>query len=570
MPRGPSIRSGGSTVGRIPGGRDGPTGRPVPGLPAHHPGEGSLCRIATARWILERMSNSHQPVHISGRLDPGLSRWTWLVKWFLLIPHLIVLAVLWIALVVLSIVALVAVVVSGRYPSALFGFNAGVLRWSWRVAFYGYALGGTDRYPPFTLSDVPDYPARLDIERPERLSRPKALVKWWLLAIPHYLVVVLLVGAGRWEAPGTNVTTGVFGLGLIGVLVLIALVALLFTGRYPAGIFDAVMGMNRWVLRVAAYALLMTDVYPPFRLDQGGDDPPAVDDDRTGRRVAAGPERRSGGPLTPAASSAPGGATIVMDPPVDVVEVPDDVPPGARRPVSTTPAPPPSTARALLLVLGSVVTALGVLLGGLGTAGLVTDRVARDGGGFLATGVGTATTAGVALRTDPLQIDADRPDTPARVFGEVALRATSNRGGDVFVGIGPTADVSRYLAGAAQGVWRTGAFDGRGFAAGVDQVAGSASVAPPGEQPFWVARASGPGTTTMSWAPVPGDWTAVVMNADGTAPVSAGVQLAARVPVLGLASMAAFWTGVGLLVVGIAVIVGAATTGRRRTVEVAR
>ncbi|MFC7658971.1 DUF4389 domain-containing protein [Pseudonocardia benzenivorans] len=312
------------------------------------------------------MSNSHQPVHISGRLDPGLSRWTWLVKWFLLIPHLIVLAVLWIALVVLSIVALVAVVVSGRYPSALFGFNAGVLRWSWRVAFYGYALGGTDRYPPFTLSDVPDYPARLDIERPERLSRPKALVKWWLLAIPHYLVVVLLVGAGRWEAPGTNVTTGVFGLGLIGVLVLIALVALLFTGRYPAGIFDAVMGMNRWVLRVAAYALLMTDVYPPFRLDQGGDDPPAVDDDRTGRRAAAGAERRSGGPLTPAASSAPGGATIVMDPPVDVVEVPDDVPPGARRPVSTTPAPPPSTARALLLVLGSVVTALGVLLGDWG------------------------------------------------------------------------------------------------------------------------------------------------------------------------------------------------------------
>ncbi|MFC7658970.1 hypothetical protein ACFQV8_24985 [Pseudonocardia benzenivorans] len=60
------------------------------------------------------------------------------------------------------------------------------------------------------------------------------------------------------------------------------------------------------------------------------------------------------------------------------------------------------------------------------------------------------------------------------------------------------------------------------------------------------------------------------MNADGTAPVSAGVQLAARVPVLGLASMAAFWTGVGLLLVGIAVIVGAATTGRRRTVEVAR
>jgi Domain of unknown function (DUF4389) len=90
------------------------------------------------------------------------------------------------------------------------------------------------------------------------------LVKWWLLAIPHYLVVGVFVG-GIWY--GTN-----WG-GAIAVLVLIAVVALLFTGRYPRGIFNLVLGMNRWALRVAAYAGLMTDVYPPFRLDMGPTSP---------------------------------------------------------------------------------------------------------------------------------------------------------------------------------------------------------------------------------------------------------------------------------------------------------
>ncbi len=220
------------------------------------------------------------PVQVRGRLDPSLSRWLWLVKWLLAIPHYVVLAFLWVAFVVLSVVAFFAILFTGRYPRWIFDFNVGVLRWTWRVDYYAYAALGTDRYPPFKLADDPDYPARLEVSYPEHLSRGLVLVKSWLLAIPHYLVVGLFVSGGTYVAvvSGTDeVTMRSAGPGLIGILVLIAAVVLLFTGRYPTGVFDFVLGMNRWLLRVAAYAALMTDVYPPFRFDGGGDEPGTVD-----------------------------------------------------------------------------------------------------------------------------------------------------------------------------------------------------------------------------------------------------------------------------------------------------
>jgi hypothetical protein len=194
-------------------------------------------------------------VRVEAELDPQLSRWLWLVKWLLALPHLIVLAFLGIAGFFVLVIAFFAILITGRYPRGLFGFTLGVLRWTWRVSYYGYSALGTDRYPPFSLGEEPGYPARLHVEYPEHLSRGLVLVKW-ILAFPHYIVVAILGGATRG--------------GLVTILTFFAGVVLLFTGRYPRELFDLILGFDRWSLRVMAYVSLLTDEYPPFRLDQGG------------------------------------------------------------------------------------------------------------------------------------------------------------------------------------------------------------------------------------------------------------------------------------------------------------
>src|SRR3954447_17140012 len=222
----------------------------------------------------EHAEQSVYPLRLEGELDGPLSRWRWLVKWVLIIPHVIALVFLWIAFVAVTVVAFFAILFTGRHPRAIFDFKVGVLRWSWRVAFYSYSALGTDRYPPFTLADVPDYPARLEVEYPQALSRGLLLVKGGVLALPQYLIVAVFAG-GAWA--GFNAANDHWawssGGGLIGLLVLIAGVVLLFTKRYPKPIYDFVLGMNRWVWRVVAYAALMTAASPPFRLDMGGHDP---------------------------------------------------------------------------------------------------------------------------------------------------------------------------------------------------------------------------------------------------------------------------------------------------------
>jgi hypothetical protein len=200
----------------------------------------------------------------------------WLVKWFLAIPHFILLFFLWFAFVITTIVAGFAILFTGRYPRSLFDFNVGVMRWNWRVAFYAYAAVGTDLYPPFTLKRA-NYPADFEVDYPERLSRGLVLVKWWLLSIPHLLVVAAFTNtAWRWRTEDNFIGTTYgqsAGPSLLGLLVLIAAVILLFTGRYQRPLFDLILGVDRWIYRVLAYTALMRDEYPPFRLDQGATEP---------------------------------------------------------------------------------------------------------------------------------------------------------------------------------------------------------------------------------------------------------------------------------------------------------
>jgi hypothetical protein len=218
------------------------------------------------------------PVRVRGDLDPALSRWQWLVKWILAIPHYVILIFLTIAAFIVTVIAFFAILFTGKYPRSLFDFNVGVMRWRWRVAFYALRALGTDKYPPFSLQPNSEYPADLEVDYPERLHRGLVLIKWWLLAIPHYLILMAFFGGRAFFAHGGHHAhaggyTALILVPLISVLLLIAVIALLFTARYPKGLYDLVIGMDRWAIRVYAYVSLLRDDYPPFRLDMGSREP---------------------------------------------------------------------------------------------------------------------------------------------------------------------------------------------------------------------------------------------------------------------------------------------------------
>ena len=465
------------------------------------------------------------PVALSGELDEKLSRWLWLVKWILAIPHYIVLAFLWLAVLALTVIAFFAILITGRYPRGIFDFNVGVFRWTWRVAFYSYGALGTDRYPPFTLDDVADYPARLEIDYPESLSRGLVLVKWWLLAIPHYIIVGLLVGGGSYAASRVDdwVWSIGFETGLIGILVLVAGFSLLFTTRYPRGLFDFILGLDRWVARVAGYVLLMRDEYPPFRLDQGGTEEP-LEAPADALAVTTGDDTTAPPATATATATATGGSTA---------------------------------GRIVLVVVGVIagVIALGLLAGGC--ALVAVDRTQRDDDGFLMSPSQEFASPTYAVVSETADLDTDGAEWALDAFlGTVRVTSESDR--DVFVGIGPAADVDAFLAGVEHDV--VDDLDSSGDPEYSRQAGDASPRAAPGTEDFWVASQTGAGERSLDWEPVDGDWRVVLMNGDAARGVSSDLSIGAELD-------SVLWIGLGSLLFGVAFAAAAAlaiTAGVRR------
>jgi hypothetical protein len=401
-------------------------------------------------------------------------------------------------------------VVTGRYPRAIFDFNVGVLRWTWRVTYYAYGALGTDHYPPFTLREVPDYPAHLTVDYPARLSRGLVLVKWWLLALPQYLVVAVFVGGGLWlsTAAANGDNRPVQGVGLIGLLVLVAAVVLLFTGRYPASLFDLVLGLNRWVLRVAAYAALMTDTYPPFRLDMGGADP--------------------------------GGAVL------DVTTHPAE--PG------TTSGPPPTSQRhgsTGLAVVGGLLMVIGLGAAAGGGAVLAVDATQRDAANYLMSPSRILVSPGHAVVSEQLELGAGTDRLPRDLVGAVRVDATSTNGRPIFIGIARSADVERYLGGVSRSQL-TDIVRGQPV---YRELAGGAPATAPGRLRIWVARDQGIGARSVRWEPRQGSWTVVLMNLSGAPSVSATAAAGVTLPWLTPLGWGITLLGLVLLVAGVTMLV---------------
>jgi hypothetical protein len=431
------------------------------------------------------------PVRVRADRTEPPGRWLWLVKWLLLVPHYVVLSVLWAAFAVLTLVAYLWVLVTGRYPAAIFDFNVGVLRWSWRVSYYGYQVLGTDRYPPFTLAEVSDYPAGLEADPPLPMPRWRPLVAW-LLALPHLLLLAAFAG-GTWSAArGDDVVVAVPA-GLVSVAVLIAAFALLFTGRYPAGLYDLLVGIGRWAVRVVAYVALLAGAYPPFRLDQGAREPDG------------------GGPVGPA---------------------------GDARPHASSGR---QSGRIVAVVAGVL-----MLFGGLGAAALGAGAVtlsAQRQQGYLESPTVSVVTPTAAITGEGIDLHADARALEITGLGDVRITVTG--AGTYFLGIARQDDVDRWLAGRAHDeLVNPYAENGPVLRRSPGAVV---AVTAPADQPFWLASASGAQTVRLDWTATGGHFAVVLSNVDGQPGVAADVRAAARLPDLTP-------VGAGLLAAGLLVL----------------
>jgi hypothetical protein len=453
------------------------------------------------------------PLRVGARRDESLSRWLWLVKWLLLIPHYVVLLFLYAGLVVLTLVAYLSVLITGRYPHAIAAYNLGVLRWSWRVGYYGYQVLGTDRYPPFTLADVPDYPARLGLDELPRPPRWLPLVAW-LFAVPHILIVGALTGAATWDLDTGSETTTAVPLGVVSVGLLVAAISLLFTARYPRGLFDLLMGVARWSMRVTAYLTLLTPRYPPFRLDQGAGEP-------------------DGSPTEPVGTAA---------------RTPHPAGGGVAGPVTA-------------LIAGVLLLAPGAGLAAGGGALLALDGT-RDSTGYVTSPAMSVQSSTAAITAEGITLQAG--DVWTRGFsdiGGVRITATGSRGTPLFVGIARESDVDRWLAGTAHDeLTEVSSGTARYSRSGGARQA----VADPQAQTFWLASGTGAGAATVTWQATSGDFAVVLVNADGSPGIVADVRAATKVPDLTGLGAGLLATGIVLFLLAVALIVlGGTGLGRR-------
>ncbi|HET9517362.1 MAG TPA: DUF4389 domain-containing protein [Actinoplanes sp.] len=458
------------------------------------------------------------PVRVWARPDDSPSRGLWLVKWLLLIPHYVVLLFLGVAFAVLTLAAYVAVLFTGRYPASIFDFNVGVLRWGWRVGYYGYQVLGTDRYPPFTLAEDRDYPAGLSITGPPRPPRWLPLLAW-LFAVPHLIVVGALNGA-TWRIENDDGTTAA-PLSVVAGAVLVSAVAVLFTGRRVPGLHDLLVGVARWSLRTVAYLALLTDRYPPLRLDQGPDEPD------------------SPAPTNPSADAVP------------------------AEPTGAVPATQPAGGAAgqvIALVAGVLLIFVAAGLVGSGTAVLALDG-RRDATGAVSGPALAVSTPTAAITVEHLRVT-DSWVWTASGWGDVRVSATGTAGTELFLGIGRQSDVDRWLAGAAHDqLIEAYTSDNARYRRSGGTIR---AVAPPADQGFWVNHSTGTGQAVLDWDLGDGEYAVVLANANGTPGVAATATVATRIPRLAPLGRGLIGGGLPVALAAFALIwIGAAGMGRR-------
>jgi hypothetical protein len=297
---------------------------------------------------------------------------------------------------------------------------------------------------------------------------------------------------------------GASWMGLIGLLVLVGAVVLLVRGTYPRSIFDLVLGLNRWVLRVVAYAALMTTEYPPFRLDAGEDD-----------LVGA----------------------IAM--PITAVTAETD-----RHPPAAWAA-----GRIAAAVLAGITAVVGLLAIAAGVTALVFDQTQRDASGYLTSEPASYSTGTYALESDSYHATGASEWVLARdLLGTIRIHALSSH--PTFVGIAPANVAAHYLAGVA----RAEAADLGARSGDFHPHSGSAPNSIPGAQHFWVARASGAGEQTLTWKVRSGNWRVIVMNANGTRNVASELSISASFPHLLRIGIAALLGGLLILLASAGVL----------------